>query len=54
MSKIEDNEKREPDLIRLRNIVEDKNETEDRRWKAAFCYSAIVLAMNTQGYYTPK
>jgi len=44
MNKIEENETKYPDLVRLRKIVNDKTESDDKRGWASFCYVAIALA----------
>ena len=43
---IAENEKRFPELVELRTIALDENESEDRRGKAALYYCLIALALN--------
>ena len=46
MGEIEENEAKYPDLVKLRKIVNDKTESDDRRDKASFCYAVIALAIS--------
>jgi len=46
--KQKENEKNCPDLVKLRKIALDENETSERKYKAAWCY--YLMAMSLKGY----